>query len=90
MAYNNVGDIHIARQIMAINSDTIYLEYIRFFLESYVSTLQSNAKSMIPGINRDDILQALIPLPSINEQIRIINKEKTLLYSLKAKINARP
>lgn len=82
MAFNNIGDIHIARQIMSINSNFVYLDYIRLFLESYVSSLQAVAKSMIPGINRDDILQALIPIPPVNEQIRIIQR----VYEIKSKI----
>ena len=41
MALNNVGDIHIARQIMAINADGVCLNYIRLFLESHVRVLQN-------------------------------------------------
>ncbi len=71
MAYNSEEQIHIARQIMAISSDYVELDYIKMFLELYTTALQSKAKSMIPGISREDIEQAMIPLPPINEQRRI-------------------
>jgi type I restriction enzyme S subunit len=74
MAFLKVDQAHIARQIMAIRSYNINLEYIRIFLESNLKTLQSQAKSMIPGIARDDILTANIPLPPAKEQKRIVNK----------------
>ena len=83
MAFNDIGDIHIARQIMAVNSNIVCLDYIRIFLESYVSVLQARAKSMIPGINRDDMLQAVIPIPSLSEQIKIIKKVKYITKMIK-------
>ncbi len=82
MAYNNIGDIHIARQVMAISSDFVFLQYIRFFLMNIVFKLQKNAKSMIPGISREDILQALIPLPPLAEQHRIVSKIEELMNKI--------
>jgi len=83
MAFNDIGDIHIARQIMAVSSNIVCLDYIRIFLESYVSVLQARAKSMIPGINRDDMLQAVIPIPPLSEQIKIIKKVKYITKMIK-------
>ena len=71
ISYNMIGDVHIARQVMAINSKHIYLPYIKMFLLSYIDTLQSKAKSMIPGISRDDLCAAIIPIPPYSEQIKI-------------------
>ena len=73
MAFNTIGDIHIARQIMSIDSDYINLNYLKIYLEVYVTELQKAAKSIIPGISRGDLLTALIPIPPFNEQIRIYN-----------------
>ena len=72
MAFNEIGDIHIARQIMKINSKTINLSFLKLFLELYVITLQKVAKSMIPGISRPDILNTICPFPPTEEQTRII------------------
>ena len=83
MAYNSIGDIHIARQIMSIYSPTISLSYIKIFLESYISVLQSKAKSMIPGISRDDLLNAVIPIPPLQEQYRIIDTINRIVSKIK-------
>ena len=71
MAFNTIGEIHIARQIMAIRGNFICLQYVKYFLESMMNTLQKQAKSMIPGISREVLLNALFPLPPIEEQQRI-------------------
>lgn len=72
MAFNNLGDVHIARQVMAISTRYLDIAYIKIFLENYVQQLQSIAKSFIPGISRDDLNLALIPIPPLSEQKRII------------------
>ena len=75
MAFLNEEIVHIARQIMAIHPyDGIDSNYVRVVLESLVEGLKAAAKSMIPGISREDVLTALFPLPPINEQMRIVNK----------------
>lgn len=79
MAFNTLGDIHIARQIMAINSHFLDLNYVRIFLLRTVSELEKKAKSIIPGISREDILDALFPLPPLAEQHRIVEKLEQLL-----------
>jgi len=79
MAFNTIGDLHVARQIMAINSHSLNLNYVRFFLMRIVSELENKAKSIIPGISRDDILNASFPLPPLAEQHRIVEKLEQLL-----------
>lgn len=73
LAFNGVGDVHIARQIMSLSS-RINMRYLRNFIESYVQGLESKAKSIIPGISREDILSVLLPLPPLAEQQRIVSK----------------
>ena len=79
MAFNNIGDIHIARQIMGISSSYVSLKYIKLCLEIHVAELQKAARSIIPGISRDDMLYAVIPLPPIEEQHRIVSKIREVL-----------
>ena len=81
IAYNNIGDIHIARQIMAISSTLLNVEYIELFLRSYLSILLTKAKSMIPGISRKDINDAIVPIPPLKEQYRIVDKAN-IIFSL--------
>ena len=78
MAFNTIGDIHIARQIMAISSRWINMEYVKVFLESIVHSLKSVATSMIPGIDRHTMLNLLIPLPPLDEQKRIVQRVEEL------------
>lgn len=83
MAYNQIGNIHIARQIMAIETYLISIEYLHSFLSFSVKELEANANSMIPGISRTTILGHLLPVPPIQEQFRIVEKMKLLLDELK-------
>ena len=80
MAFLHCDKAHIARQIMAIYPlYKMNLNYIKIFLESFVNILKSNAKSMIPGITRDNVLYILFPLPPIEEQRRIVEKINLLM-----------
>lgn len=83
MAFNTIGEIHIARQIMAIRGSKINLHYLKYFLEAMIRNLQKQAKSMIPGISREVLLNALFPLPPIDEQNRIIERIDELLHHMK-------
>ena len=78
MAYNTIGDIHIARQIMAISSFGMYMPYMKYFMEFIVPELEKKAHSIIPGISREDVLNSLCPLPPLSEQKRIVAKVEEL------------
>ena len=75
--------VHIARQIMAITpSNALLVSYAQLVLQTLVASLKSAAKSMIPGISRDDVLSSLLPLPPLNEQQRIVDKFQSLIPML--------
>ena len=82
MAYNTIGDIHIARQIMSIHSDWILIDYIELYLKYSLPTLEKAAHSIIPGISRETVLSTLIPIPPLEEQHRIVDRIDDIYQNL--------
>ena len=79
MAVLQEPQVHIARQIMAIRPiSELYVPYIQLVLDTLVENLTAAAKSMIPGIAREDVLQSLFPVPPVSEQKRIVQKVSDL------------
>jgi type I restriction enzyme S subunit len=74
MAYLRFPQVHIARQIMAVRSPFICLKYVELVLFANVNYFKKNAKSLIPGIDRSQVLNLLCPLPSLAEQNRIVKE----------------
>ena len=85
-AFNTVGDMHIARQIMALRAKPEIVEgkFLRLFIDSIAETLAKNAKSMIPGIDRKTLLKNSIPIPPLKEQRRIVAKLEELMKQVDA------
>ena len=74
MLINTQGEVHIARQIMAIlNLAGMNVDFLRYAMTSFIAHITSAAKGIIPGISRDDLLEMLIPCPPLREQQRIVN-----------------
>ena len=84
---NTIGDIHIARQFMALRNNSIVdTNYIELYIRAILKRIKSDARGVIPGISREDILCRDILLPPLNEQKRIV-LEASKLISIIEKIN---
>ena len=73
LAFNNIGDCHVARQIMSIKS-FINPEFLAYWLLAKRKQLISSGKSIIPGIDRKTILESYILIPPLLEEKRISEK----------------
>lgn len=72
----NIADseISISRQLMAIRTICVNQDYFRLLLLSMYPYFQSKGVGIaIPGISREDVTEAIIPLPPIDEQKAIID-----------------
>ena len=74
--------VHIARQFMAIVPNEMNTKYILYFLKNSIIELNKNAKSIIPGIDREFVLNLDLPIPPIEEQQRIVDKIDELFAKL--------
>lgn len=70
--------VHIARQIMAINSFIIPNKYVKITLSENVVRIKENSKGLIPGIDRESVRNFLFPLPPLKEQTEIVRRVESL------------
>ena len=88
MAFNDFGDAHIARQIMAIrNVYNLDSEYLELCIKYYLDLIITNAKGLIPGISREDILNLILPLPPNQYQRRTVLLIKKIDTAMSSVIN---
>ena len=91
MAFNNFGDAHIARQIMAIrNTFGLNPEYLALCMAFHISAIKNVAKGLIPGISREDILSLILPVPPRAYQARVVKQISMLtsfLISIEKSLN---
>ncbi|WP_304428341.1 restriction endonuclease subunit S [uncultured Duncaniella sp.] len=88
---NTYGDIHIARQFMAIrNYECIRPDFMQYAILNNLTSIRKKANGIIPGISRSIILELAIPLPPMNEQDMIIlriKESESLLDSIEHILN---
>ena len=85
-AINTVGDLHIARQIMALrpNKSVMSVAFLRLFIDTLSKRLAREAKSMIPGIDRKALMSKPVPVPPLQEQKRIVEMVEELFKQVEA------
>ena len=75
----DIEKAHIARQIMAIKNVSILdMLYIRLFLQANFEHIKSKGQGVIPGIDRNSVMNMLLPIPPLAEQNRIVDKQREL------------
>ena len=75
----DIEKAHIARQIMAIKKfSTLDMLYIRLFLQANFNQIKSKGQGVIPGIDRNSVMNMLFPIPPLAEQNRIVEKQREL------------
>lgn len=78
-----LDEVHLSRQIMALRcKETVYNNFLYLYVQTYIEKLKEAEKGIIPGISRDDILNAPFPLLPLNEQKRIAEKVERLLSKI--------
>ena len=91
MRINTQGEVHIARQIMAIrNHSSLNTVFLQIVMASFILQITSAAKGIIPGIGREDLLDMAIPCPPIEEQSRIVtavDKSQSILDEIAENLN---
>lgn len=91
MAFNNFGDAHIARQIMAIhNNFNLNSEYLSHCICFYINSIKASAKGLIPGISRENILNLILPIPPKRYQNRVVSyiqKANSILSSIEKSLS---
>lgn len=58
-------------------------EFMYFYLYTLVDNLNNNARSMIPGIDRAQILKQIVLIPPLKEQSRIVSRINMLFNIIK-------
>ena len=75
----DIEEAHIARQIMAIKRFvTLDMHYVRLFLQANFDKIKSKGQGVIPGIDRNSVMNLLFPIPPLSEQHRIVEKHQEL------------
>ena len=81
MAFCDIIDAHIARQIMALRcTSAITPQYLYIAISAMLSDITAQANGIIPGIRREIVLGAYLPLPPLSEQEKICKSADNSLH----------
>lgn len=76
----NVSEAHIARQFMSIRPyGGVDVNYVKAVMTNSFQIIKEAGKGLIPGVDRDTVLNIPLPLPPLSEQKRIVAKLEELL-----------
>lgn len=75
----DLNEVAISRQLMSLTPIGWDLRFLEVITHRLAIALQSQARSLIPGIAREDVEDFAFPLPPLPEQHRIIAKVDELM-----------
>lgn len=75
----DIEQAHIARQIMSIKSRFLDMKYVLYYMQSNVIHIKGNGQGIIPGIDRNLVLNMCFPIPPLEEQHRIVARIEEIL-----------
>jgi type I restriction enzyme S subunit len=75
----DIPEVAISRQLMAVTAIGWDSRFLVLVTHRLAERLQEQARSLIPGISREDVENFLFPLPPLTEQRRIVTKIDELM-----------
>jgi len=75
----DIPEVAISRQLMALNAIGWDSRFMVLITHQLAETLQERARSLIPGISREDVTEFIFALPPLAEQRRIVAKVDELM-----------
>jgi type I restriction enzyme S subunit len=75
----DLPEVAISRQLMAMTAIEWSQQFLLLTTHRLATALIESARSLIPGISREDVDQFIFPLPPLPEQARIVAKVDELM-----------